>query len=218
MADPAGGAGSLPEPPPRHPFRSRLHPAGEWVRIHDGRFGATQFNDTVRGDGRFSPLVDPATGAIIPVLYAAATGRGAIAEILFHDAPMPSTGFIYDWERDRTGPLCISTLQLGRLRLVDLTTLGLRAAGLTVADLFGTERPDYPRTRRWALYLHASHPDAQGLRWMSARDNSTACVMLFGDRIRPTDCMHTGHTRPVSGIESEVFNVLDALGGALALP
>jgi hypothetical protein len=217
MAKTAGGAGALPEPPPPHPFKLETQKAGLWYRVHRGEYGPAQFNDTDKGDARFSPLLNPATGAVIPTIYAAATVRGAIAEILFHDAPMPSTGFIYDWERDRTSSLHLSAIHLGSLRLVNLTSLGLRAAGLSVADLFGTEKPDYPRTRRWAQHVWQTHPTAQGLRWMSVRDNTCASLMLFGDRISPAACQDAANSQPVEAYEAEVMGVLDSLGGGLGL-
>lgn len=217
MASASGSAGLLPEPPPRHPFKLEIQKAGLWYRVHRGEYGPAQFNDTDRGDARFSPLLDPGSGTVIPTIYAAATVYGAIAEILFHDAPLPSTGFIYDWERDRTSSLRLSAIRLDSLRLVNLTSLGLRAAGLGVADLFGTEKPDYPRTRRWAQFIWQHCPTAQGLHWMSVRDNTCASLMLFGDRIAPSACQDAGNSLPVEAYEAQVMGVLDMLGGGLGL-
>lgn len=113
----------------------------------------------------------------------ASTQRGAIAEIVLHDAPTPSTGYLHDWEHDKASALHLSEIELPALHLVNLTATGLRAAGLQVADLFGTEQPDYRRTRQWALWIWQQMPEAQGLHWMSVRDNTSAIVMLFGDRV-----------------------------------
>jgi hypothetical protein len=135
-----------------------------------GRFAPTAFNDLGLGNARFSPLVDPASGSVIPTLHGASTLRGAIAEIVLHDAPMSSTDYLHDWERDKASALHLSEIELPALRLVNLTATGLRAAGLQVADLFGTEQPDYPRTRQWALWIWQHLPEAQGLHWMSVRD------------------------------------------------
>lgn len=71
------------------PYRTLDRPAGTWYRVHSfdvstGRFGPTVFNDSGKGNARFSPLFDPATNAVIPTMYAVSQPRGAIAEILLH--------------------------------------------------------------------------------------------------------------------------------------
>jgi hypothetical protein len=213
---------SLPKPPPAHPFRYRPTGTGRWYRVHSwdtatGRFAPTAFNDTGHGDARFSPLVDPASGRVIPTLYAASTPRGAIAEIVLHDAPTPSTGYLHDWERDKASGLHLSEIELQALRLVNLTATGLRAAGLQVADLFGTDKPDYPRTREWALWIWQHLPQAQGLHWMSVRDNTSAVVMLFGDRVATAALRPVAGPTPIARYESTVFHLLDELGAGLLL-
>jgi hypothetical protein len=218
------GLDSLPLPPPAHPFRCHTpaSSAGRWFRVHawdqtTGRFEPTAFNDSGQGDARFSPLLDPASGHVIPTLYAARTPRGAIAEIVLHDAPMPSAGYLHDWERDKASRLHLSEIELPTLRLVNLTATGLRAAGLQPADLFGSERPDYPRTRAWALWIWQHLPEAQGLHWMSVRDNTSAVVMLFGDRIAAPALKPRVGPVPIARYESTVFELLDELGAGLLL-
>ncbi|MET0264688.1 MAG: RES domain-containing protein [Duganella sp.] len=117
------------------PYRTRTFDAGAWYRVHafdpvSGKYGPVAFNDSGRGNARFSPLHDPDTGKVIPTMYAANQQRGAIAEILLHDVPAPSAGFLYDWERDRSSALHISAISLPKLKLVNLTSTGLRAAAL----------------------------------------------------------------------------------------
>lgn len=218
----ASGPVSLPHPPSAHPFRARTQPGGTWYRVHrfdkaTGHYAPDAFNDSADGDARFSPLVDPATGTVIPTLYAAQTQRGAIAEIVLHDVPTPSTGHLHDWEQDKASSLHLSEVVLADMDLVDLTAIGLRAAGLRVADVFGTEKPDYPRTRAWALHIRQSVPTAQGLTWMSVRDNTCPVVMLFGDRVTATDLRNAGNTRPIADFEPQVLQLLDELGCGLVL-
>lgn len=210
----------LPYPPPKNSFREHSVPAGIWYRVHNydastGLYGPTQFNDTKRGDARFSPLVD-STGKVIPTIYAAKTVRGAIAEILLHDVPTPSTNYQHDWERDKSGNHHLSRISLTDLSLVNLTTLGLRAAGLTVAEFFGTEKPDYPRTREWALHIWKTMPKAQGLHWMSVRDNTCEVVMLFGDRLKSNNIQDERDSKHVIHYEAELMKLLDDLGASLA--
>ena len=209
-------------PPPAHPFRTKPYPSGTWYRVHcfdpvTLKFAPDAFNDTTHGDARFSPLIDTTTNKVIPTIYAAATPKGAIAEIVLHDVPTPSTGHLHDWEQDKASTLHLSKVEIGSLELVNLTTTGLRAAGLTVADLFGTHAPDYPRTREWGLYIWQNVPTAQGLCWMSVRDNTCPVVMLFGNRL-PTDALtDASNSLPIARYEAEVMQLLDDLGCGLAL-
>lgn len=227
----SGGAGTapLPHPPPAHPLRTKAfegpYPTYRWYRVHrhdplTGDYGPVQFNDTDRGSARFSPLVEPATGRVIPVIYAAATVDGAIAEIVLHDIPTPSTGHNHDWERDKAGSLHLSHIgiDLAALQLVNLTTTGLKAAGLEVADLFGAQVSDYPRTRAWALHIWQTLPHAQGLYWMSVRDNTSPVLMLFGDRIHASVLSDLGNSLPIARYESNVLALLDGMGCGLAIP
>lgn len=211
-------SGTPPYPPPPRPFRTRSVAAADWFRIHPfdaatGLYGPTQFNHSKRSNARFSPLVY--RGKVVPTLYAAQTPRGAIAEILLHDVPTPSAGYLHDWEKDQSSNLHLSQISLSKLQLVNLTSTGLRSAGLAVADLFESEKPDYPRTREWALHIWKTLPEAQGLQWMSVRDNSCAVAMLFEDRIATSDVQNAHNSQPVSHFESEVMQLLDDLGAAM---
>lgn len=210
----------LPEPPPPYPFRLRRHTASEWCRVHNfdpatGRFQPDAFNDTTNGNARFSPLIDPDTNKVIPTIYAAATEAGAISEVILHDIPTPSTGYLHDWDRDKAGKQHLSKIHLPDLQLVDLQQ-GLQAAGLEQWELFGTNKPDYPRTRKWALYIWKTMPDAAGLIWMSKRANEGAALMLFDDRVGPGAITVTMRPVPIAQYEATVLGILDRLGCGLA--
>lgn len=212
-------SGALPYPPPAQPFRIKALPAADWFRVHTydaatGQYGPIQFNNSKHGNARFSPLVDGSK--IIPTIYAAQNPRGALAEILLHNAPTPSTGYLHDWEMDRASNLHLSQIKLAELNLVNLTTTGLRSAGLQVADLFGTEAPDYPRTRAWALHIWKTMPKAQGLHWMSVRDNRCAVLMLFKDCLKKGEVQDAHNSQHISHFESELVQLLDDLGAAIA--
>jgi len=212
----------LPIPPAKHPFRTTKISAMTWYRVHryeasTGKFAPNQFNPTTIGDARFSPLIDPATNNVIPTLYAAQKPEGAIAEIVLHDVPTPSAGYLHDWERDKAGDLHLSEIELGDAHLVNLTAMGLKAPGLSVADLFGTDATDYPRTRQWAAYIWRTMPTAQGLYWMSVRDNRCGVVMLFGDRFAANTIKDLGRSRPIAEFESVVVEMLDQMGCGIAL-
>ena len=104
------------------------------------------------------------------------------------------------------------------MQLVNLTTTGLKAAGLEVADLFGAQVSDYPRTRAWALHIWQTLPHAQGLYWMSVRDNTSPVLMLFGDRIHASVLSDLGNSLPIARYESNVLALLDGMGCGLAIP
>lgn len=209
-----------PEPPPRQPLRLVRSDAGSWWRVHPfdrrtGQYAPDAFNGSGLGNARFSPLIDPASGRVIPTLYAASAPRGAIAETVLHNVPMPSTGYLHDLEADLRSTLHLSRLHLPALDLVNLTATGLRAAGLEPHDLFAAEQIDYPRTRRWSLWIWQHLPAAQGLLWMSRRDNRHQVMMLFGDRIAPGQIIDARDTRPIAACEALIIELLDELGAGL---
>jgi hypothetical protein len=137
--------GSVLKPPSETPFQLLPVPPGVWYRVHDldpetGAYAAAAFNDSGRGNARFSPLRTPATDAVVPTIYAASTMRGAIMETVLHDVPVPSAGYVHDIERDLASNLHMSAIGVGALRLVNLTSTGLRAAGLKHSDLFDDDK------------------------------------------------------------------------------
>lgn len=217
-------------PPPDKPFKTRSEPASTWYRVHKfdgatGKYGPIDFNDTSLGNARFSPLIDPTTNKVVPTIYAAESPRGAIAEIVLHDVPTPSSGYIHDWERDRTSKLHVSAITLAKLDLVNLTTTGLRAAGLKVSDLFDGNAPDYPRTRDWALYIWQNVPKAHGILWMSVRDNTSKVVVLFHDRVvldehgnphNPPLIADALDSQHIVQFKADVLQLIDELDGSLA--
>jgi hypothetical protein len=132
-----------------------------------------------------------------------------------HDAPTPSTGYLHDIERDLAGTLHMSEVRLPTLTLANLSTTGLQAAGLAPADLFAGDKSGYPRTREWAAWIWENLPEAQGLLWMSRRDNRSEAVMLFGDRI--TDrIVDEKKSRHIAEYEDLIVNMLEEMGAGIA--
>ena len=194
--------------------------AGVWYRVHDydavtGNYAAAAFNASGQGNARFSPLFRK-DGSVIPTIYAAGHVRTAIAEILFHEATVPSTGWTFEWSKVRsttTSTKHLSKVTLPALKLAALTTFGLQAAGLLVDHLLGGDATEYDRTQQWAMWLYENMPDIQGLYWMSRRDNEYPCVMLFGDRVVGVAKVNSSH---ISAFEKDVFSVLLAMNATIA--
>ena len=219
--------GPRPEPPPSHgsPKLARIGPA-RWWRVHGfdgktGRYAAHQFNDSGRGDARFSPLFEPegAASRVVPTLCAAASLDAALMEIVLHDVPYPSEGHIHDLDRDLKSPLHASQIEITQtLRLVDLTKIGLQHMNIPPSAMFETNADDYPRTRQWATWLRET-TRAQGLVWMSVRQPEHKAVVLFGDRIDDAAVRTVaGSTLPLADpvVKAELLGLLDRLGCGVA--
>lgn len=202
-------------PPPPKPFRLLPHPAGVWYRVHPGKYAPAAFNASGLGNARFSPLVDPATNKTIPTIYAASDKRGAISEVVLHDVPTPSVGYQHDLEADYRNDLRLSRIGTSPLHLVNLTTWGLKASGLTPSALLEGEKDDYPRTRTWALWIWQNMPDAQGLHWMSKRDNRCEVIVLFGNRIHSSEVWDDKSSQPLQDHEDLVIDLLDQMGAGI---
>lgn len=158
----------------------RVHPAfypsedGESLITNDG----TLFNPGLGSPTRFAPLT-ALDGNVVPTLYVGETQRAALFETVLHDQMPGSVVDGRDWRLHLLTPL-----RLARpLRLVQLHGVGLRMLGLQPADLTHTFPSAYPRTTRWAAWLHAHAPDAQGLIWNSHQDDDQRALVLFGDRV-----------------------------------
>lgn len=176
-------ARAAPKPPSKRP--PKLVPLGAsalW-RVHPRAYRSMQFNTSDQGDARFSPI-RRADGSVIPVLYGASTLAGAIMETVFHDVPTPPDGYIFDIDTLRDQGLVVSRIRpKRRIKVVDLSTKGLKRLGLHRTDLIDTSVTAYPRTREWAAWLYASTA-GKGLVWTSRQDDGARAVVLFADRVQ----------------------------------
>lgn len=213
-------ATTAPSLPPAHPLQLRDYPARTVWRCHrldpaTGKYPSYAFNAGGRGDARFSPIFDSA-GTVIPTMYAATEARTCIAEVVLHDMPADSHGFVFDMaqETDPSKGHMVSQVKLPALKLVPLTSLHLLSIGLTVPQLIGGNSDRYPHTRAWARWIHENMRDAQGLYWMSRRDDENGCMLLFGDRI-PAGAVTEVATAPLGAYRLELLELLDALGAVV---
>ena len=151
-------------------------------RVHSSNYRATLFNPGTVGSARFSPLVSSAA-APVPTLYLASTIEAALMESVFREVPTPPGEYILDLARLADAKLVVSRLRIARrLRLVDLTSKGLKRLGLTRSQMIDTTVLEYSRTRAFSENLHHT-TEAQGLSWTSKQDDEARAFLLFGDRV-----------------------------------
>ncbi|MFM9968565.1 MAG: RES family NAD+ phosphorylase [Burkholderiales bacterium] len=150
-------------------------------RVHDTCYAASQFNDSGKGDARFSPLRS-ASGKIVPTLYAGQTRSSVLMETVFHDVPTPASDYILDID-DLNGLVMSSIAPRRTLRLLALTSIGLRRLGEAKTRVIETPSSDYPQTRALALAWHDAYRHADGMLWMSRQDDQARALVLFGDRV-----------------------------------
>jgi len=92
------------------------------------------------------------------------------------------------------------------LRLVDLTTFGLRRFGLARAEVIDSDPVDFPVTRQLSTWLFENKPAAQGICWISRQNDEGRAVLLFAPRL--------GSVKLAVATEDEIFTDephLDAL-------
>lgn len=191
----------VPDPQNMDLRRLRLIRIREGASLHTsynrGRWPAL-FNDSGRGNARFSPL--QIGGAVVPTLYGAATQTVALLETSFHDVHEAGTRIISEsLHLEPRGVVALNAPE--SLPLIDLRDEGLDRIGLSRASLVATTPEHYACTREWAVALHGRRIGPivpVGLVWQSriaelARADSLlfddllghageACL-LFGDRL-----------------------------------
>ena len=197
MADPAGGgrprragapkskavsAGTVLDPPTVLHITTAAWEAGVALhRVHLDLYAAEAFNPGVKGNARFSPVVN-AAGKPIPTLYGGTSFNCAAMETVFHDVPF-APGLKTFAKHKLEGQVHSVLATTAALTLADLRNVPLRKLGVERKQLIDTEKDTYGQTRKWAAAIHAQNAHIQGLCWTSRQDDSAMAVMLFGDRI-----------------------------------
>ena len=150
-------------------------------RVHLDIYAAEAFNPGIKGNARFSPIVD-AAGKPIPTLYGGTSFDCAAMETVFHDVPFAPGLKTYAKHR-LEGQLHSVLATTAALTLADLRNVPLRKLGVERKQLIDAEKDTYGQSRKWAAAIHAQHGHIQGLCWTSRQEDSAMAVMLFGDRI-----------------------------------
>ncbi|MFK0207914.1 RES family NAD+ phosphorylase [Agrobacterium sp. NPDC090283] len=174
--------------PPPSPFPAsnshEIKAGTRFHRVHDQRFESCSFNPGKGRPGRFAPLF-LGTGPI-PTQYLATDYECAVHETIFHDVPIDEPNKTVGV--DNIKPLAHSLIELKRdLVLVPLFAPDLAKWSVSRADLIDTTAADYHITAQWALAIHQSRPDVDGLIWTSKRCDPQQAIILFGDRVAETD-------------------------------
>ena len=229
MADPAGAsrsrraarstpkvvlASTVPAPPAVLHITPETWKAGTALhRVHLDVYAADAFNPGIKGNARFSPIVN-AAGKPIPTLYGGTSFNCAAMETVFHDVPFAPG--LKTFARNKFEGQLHSVLAItATLTLADLRNVPLRKLGVERKQLIDTEKDTYGQTRKWAQAIHAQHAHIQGLCWTSRQDDSAMAVMLFGDRIGADVLAQQGLSRSLLDDAAAIMELLalaDMLG------
>ncbi len=139
----------------------------------------TAFSTSARRRTRLSPVF-AADGSVIPSWYGATSEAGAIFESVFHDI-RPSHRAPRVMPNQYVDRILAPVLTLRPLTLVDLTTDGLHAIGITRSALIESTSRRYAWTIGIAERLRAAAPGADGFVWVSRARDTSQNVVLYAD-------------------------------------
>jgi hypothetical protein len=145
--------------------------------------GGTGFSTRAGRRARFSPVF-AADGSVVPVWYGATSEAGAIFESVFHDI-RPSHRERRVLPNQYVDRILAPVVTVRPLRLVDLTTDGLRAIGRSRERLIESTSRRYAWTVEQAEQLRAAAPDADGFIWVSRARDTSMSLVLYENPGRP---------------------------------
>jgi hypothetical protein len=145
----------------------------------------TQFSTTVSRVARFSPLfradtVDPGGRIVLPSWYGATSRDGAVFQSVFHDI-RPGDRARRVFPNQYLGRYLVPVVTVRDLVLVDLTTTGLHAIGVSRARLIDSTSRSYAFTNAIAAQLRVAAPGADGFVWVSRAHDVSRAVVLYAD-------------------------------------
>ena len=158
-------------------------------RIHKGAYQGNEFNPCKGGETRFAPIYDSSENCI-PTLYASATIEAAIYESILHDVTLDSD--VKSVPFSTVGAYQHSVLRVRRtLRVASLRAPDLLKWGVSQSALIRCSAAHYRTTARWASSIHDQFDDIDGLLWTSNLCDPDSAIVLFGDRVKSSDCTVT---------------------------
>lgn len=173
-------------PSPFKPAVETLAKGHRLYRVFTNTRPATTFNPGVGSPTRFAFFGKP----IVPIMYAADTEDGAIAETLLHDIPVEGGNLLWDNYSDKALALLEVT---GDLRLAALYGMKLRQHGVGPEDVTSSPASTYSTTVKWAEAAHGAGVD--GMVWMSRLCNDAKAYVFFGDRCAKAFAQDRSHAR-----------------------
>lgn len=153
-------------------------------RVYDGTWGYDEFNPG-RGDTRFAPIDDPATGKRLPSMYLGETPTTVLLEAVFHDVHELGSMTVYE---EHLHEKLLAHIQAPQtMTLADLRDPQLNKLGLNRSQIVSSPAEHYPCTRRLAIEALAQphDPPLHGLIWHSrqaelAGKPSQEVIVLYG--------------------------------------
>jgi hypothetical protein len=176
---------AIDPPGPHEAFTVEPLPPQTWYHIYcteDHPNTAMTFNEGW-GQTRFAPIRQ-ADGTQVHTYYAASTIRCAMLESVLHDVSLDPPGF---FELSRLSGFHLAILALDdAIEAVSFHTPFLPRLKLSRTVLIESHAACYPRTAAWAQAAFQQRPDVAAIKYGSRRDDEGSCIMLHGQRLRPT--------------------------------
>ena len=161
-------------------------------RVHLENYDGNAFNPCRGPEARFTHLRDR-NGRCIPTSYASTTLDGAAYEVVFRGIP----GKFQSIPRQSLDDRVISALETGvDLELVPLFSPELMGWGIDPTEFFKPSDTAYGDCRTLGFRAWRDNPRAHGLIWTSVQDSGAHAILLFGDRLNPSNLVVTS-TRSV---------------------
>lgn len=149
---------------------------------------------------RFSPMYAADGLTVIGSWYGATSQPGAIFESVFHDI-RPSQRSPRVQPNQYVDRYLSPVTTVRDLDLVDLTSIGLHAIGITRVALIESTSRRYEWTNGIAARLRAAAPVADGFVWVSRAHDKAESVVLFDDANRaPSIGAHPTETALALGL------------------
>ena len=170
----------------RTPEQPRVvtRPAGETLWRVSGDPIGLAFSTRADRQNRFSPVLTPDGQAVAGAWYGATSPAGAIFESVFHDI-RPSDADPRVQPNQYLRRYLSPVVTTRDLLMVDLTTLGLQAIGITRTALIESRPTRYAFTLGVAERLRRAAPEADGFAWVSRAHDSSQSLVVYADPGRP---------------------------------